>query len=105
MSSTISLVSFVICLIFSAIDELCVVFVETLCVRLLVEKFNPLPISFPFAAAGADLVIVKPLKNHSLEMLLGFIQANGFDSSHGYRIDTVDQVFTWVPRSKGSTEH
>ena len=60
---------------------------------------------FFFSAAGAALVIVKPLKNHSLEMLLGFIQANGFDSSHGYRIDTVDQVFTWVPRSKSSTEH
>lgn len=51
-----------------------------------------------FAAAGVDLVIVKPLKNQSLEMLLGFIQTNGFDSSHGHRIDTVGQEFTWVPR-------
>lgn len=51
-----------------------------------------------FITAGADLVIVKPLKNQSLEMLLGFIQVNGFDSSHGYRIDQVGQQYTWVPR-------
>jgi len=30
--------------------------------------------SFLLAASGADLVIVKPLKNQSLELLLGFIQ-------------------------------
>jgi CheY-like chemotaxis protein len=52
-----------------------------------------------FIAAGADLVIVKPLKNQSLEMLLGFVQAHGFDSAHGYRIDQVGKEFTWVPRS------
>jgi CheY-like chemotaxis protein len=54
-----------------------------------------------FIAAGADLVIVKPLKNQSIEMLLGFIQTNGFDSAHGYRIHQVGKEFIWVPRTPG----
>ena len=52
-----------------------------------------------FITAGADLVIVKPLKNQSLEMLLGFLQTNGFDSSHGHRIDMVGKEYSWVPRT------
>lgn len=52
-----------------------------------------------FITAGADLVIVKPLKNQTIEMLLGFIQANGFDSAHGCKIDLVGTEYTWVPRT------
>lgn len=57
-----------------------------------------------FLSAGADLVIVKPLKNQALQQLLGFIQSNGFDSSHGFRIDLVGQQYTWVPRSLSGEE-
>jgi CheY-like chemotaxis protein len=53
-----------------------------------------------FITAGADLVIVKPLKNQSIEMLLGFIQVNGFESAHGFRIDQVGKEYTWVPRGE-----
>jgi len=55
-----------------------------------------------FVHAGADLVIVKPLRSHSLEMLLQFIREYGFESAHGYRIELVGSEYSWVPRGSFS---
>jgi hypothetical protein len=51
-----------------------------------------------FLVAGADLVIVKPLKNQTLQLLLKFISTNGFQTMPGYRIEIVEKEYAWIPR-------
>ena len=51
-----------------------------------------------FINAGADLVVGKPIRMHTVEKLLGHVRTSGTGSSRDMKLGEVDGKMCWVQR-------